>query len=192
MSAAHASTEAPVSMMSVEEYLGSVFETDMDFVDGVLEERNFGEWEHGDLQSELVHLFRTMFSQWRCRAAVECRLEVAPTRFRVPDVMVLHPGQAASRVIRESPLICIEILSPEDRWRRMERKLQDYVSMGVEHVWVIDPFSREAFVLNGSERVLALDGILQVPRIPVRVDLPAVFAALDEMSGERIRGTERP
>ena len=67
----------------------------------------------------------------------------------------------------------------------MERKLQDYVSMGVEHVWVIDPFSREAFVLNGPERLRSFDGILQVPGTLVRADLNVIFAALDQMAGKQ-------
>ena len=182
MAMVHVTPETTSHTMSVEQYLDSAFEADMDFVDGMLEERNLGEWEHGDLQSELVHLFRTMLPAWHCRAAVECRLQVSPTRFRVPDVMVLHPGQAAACIIRQPPLICIEILSPEDRWHRLENKLQDYVRMGVGNVWVIEPGSRDAFVLHGGGRKLAKDGILAVTGTLVSVDLNSVFAVLDAAS----------
>ncbi len=165
--------------MSVEEYLRTVFEPDMDYVDGVLEERNLGEWEHGDLQTELAHLFRTMLPEWRCRAAVECRLQVAPVRYRIPDIMVLHPGQPAARIIRQAPLICVEVLSPEDRWRRLEVKFMDYIRMGVQNVWVIDPASREAFRLSGTDRKLVEDHILTVPGTAIHVDLNQVFARID-------------
>ena len=37
-------------LISIEEYLGSSYEPDVEFVDGVLEEKNTGEWDHGFLQ----------------------------------------------------------------------------------------------------------------------------------------------
>lgn len=179
MATAHIVQEPVPQNMSVEEYFCSVFEPDVEYVDGVLVERNVGEWEHSDLQTELAHLFRTMFSQWRCRAAVECRLQVAPTNFRIPDVMVLHPGQAAARIVRQAPLICIEVLSPEDRWRKLEDKFQDYLQLGVPNVWVIDPKSRDAFRLFGVERQLVKNRILTAAGTPIRVDLHQVFASID-------------
>ncbi len=182
MTTVHALSEIVAATMSVDEYLHSVFETDMDFVDGVLEERNLGEWEHADLQSQIVYIFRSMLPEWHCRAAVECRLQVAPTSFRIPDVMVLHPGQTAAKIIRQAPLVCIEILSPEDRWSRMERKFTDYLRMGVEHVWAIDPFSREAFTINAAGKRAVQDGILSVPGTPIQLDLNAIYSTLDQAS----------
>jgi hypothetical protein len=43
---------AIVPFVSIEEYLLSDPQPDMDYIDGVLEERNLGEADHGDLQSE--------------------------------------------------------------------------------------------------------------------------------------------
>jgi hypothetical protein len=37
-------------LISVEEYLSECYEPDCDYVDGRVEERNFGEWTHGRLQ----------------------------------------------------------------------------------------------------------------------------------------------
>ena len=49
-----------VPFLSVEEYLHSSYEPDADYVDGFLEERNLGEFDHGDLQwavlERLTHL----------------------------------------------------------------------------------------------------------------------------------------
>jgi hypothetical protein len=38
----------------------------------------------------LAVLFRSRQREWNIRAVVEQRVEVSPTRFRVPDVTVLH------------------------------------------------------------------------------------------------------
>ena len=40
--------------VSVEEYLHSVYDPDVDYVDGVLEERSVGEWDHAWLQRTLL------------------------------------------------------------------------------------------------------------------------------------------
>ena len=47
---------ATATLVSLEEYLKTSYEPDCDYVDGVLEERNLGEWNHGDLQGEIVRI----------------------------------------------------------------------------------------------------------------------------------------
>ena len=37
------------TLISVEDYLASCYEPDCDFVDGHVEERNVGEWDHSRL-----------------------------------------------------------------------------------------------------------------------------------------------
>ena len=38
------------TLISVEEYLATSYEPDMEYVDGVLEERNAGDWLHSAVQ----------------------------------------------------------------------------------------------------------------------------------------------
>ncbi len=49
-------TAAVATRMSVEEYLRTPFRPDVDFVDGVIEERNLGEWDHAWLQGYVYAL----------------------------------------------------------------------------------------------------------------------------------------
>ena len=44
-----------------------------------------------------------------------------------------------TRIPTKPPFLAIEILSPEDRMVRILPKIQDYLSIGVEWVWVVDP-----------------------------------------------------
>ena len=94
-------------LISVEEYLNTSYRPDVEYVDGEIQERNLGEFDHGDLQLALGTLFRIREQAWSIRAVVETRVQVAPTRFRVPDVCVLAAGltreQIASLPMR-SPL----------------------------------------------------------------------------------------
>jgi Uma2 family endonuclease len=166
--------------VSLEQYLHTIYSPDCDFIDGHLEERNMGELDHGDLQTEIAYIFRSMSPEWRVKAVVELRLQVRPQRFRIPDLMVLHPGQARTQIIREAPLLCIEVLSPEDTFKRLREKVDDYLHLGVEHIWAFDPASREVFRCDagGFHKVITPD--LGVPNTPISLNLNSIFSILDD------------
>jgi Uma2 family endonuclease len=165
--------------VSVAEYLKSSYSPDCDLVDGHLEERNMGEFDHGDLQTEISHIFRTNEPLWKVKAIVELRLQTKPRNFRVPDVMVLHSGQKRTPIIREAPLLCVEVLSPEDTWKRLKKKVDEYIALGVPHVWAFDPADRAAYRCDqdGYHRVTTPD--LAIPGTPISLDLAELFAVLD-------------
>lgn len=43
------------------------------------------------------------------------------------------------QIITKPPIAVFEALSPEDTVRRMQRKLDDYASMGIPQIWIVDP-----------------------------------------------------
>src|SRR5713226_763091 len=102
------------TLVSVEEYLHTSYRPDCDYVDGEVVERNLGEQDHSDIQSELVHFFRTRRKQWSVYAYVEQRVQVAPRRFRVPDVCVVVGRKPTDPIFPQPPFICIEVLSKTD------------------------------------------------------------------------------
>src|ERR1035438_6172547 len=88
------SADDPVpATMSQEQYQRSIFHPDCDFVDGRIEERNVGEFEHAWLQKSLMRIFLASEGNWGVNPIQECRLQVAEHRFRVPDSMVLRRGK---------------------------------------------------------------------------------------------------
>jgi Uma2 family endonuclease len=165
--------------VSVEEYLRSSYDPDCDLVDGLLEERNMGEFDHGDLQAEISHIFRTNEPIWKVKAIVEVRLQTKPRNFRVPDVMVLHPGQKRAQIMREAPLACIEVFSPEDTWRRLKVKIDEYLALGVSHIWAFDPADRTAYRCDRTGYHLVTTPDLTIPNTPISLHLPTLFAVLD-------------
>ncbi len=58
--------------VSLQEYLTTVYEPDCDYVDGVLEDRNVGEYEHNSVQQAILFWFYTRGRAWRIRAAPCC------------------------------------------------------------------------------------------------------------------------
>jgi Uma2 family endonuclease len=171
---------AIASVVSVDEYLHSVYEPDMDLVDGVLEDRNVGEFDHWRIQRALLDALRQGEKLFGYYVVQETRTQISATRFRVPDTCLIPRNQFPDRIIRRAPLLCIEVLSPEDRFSRMKTKCQDYLRMGVPEVWVMDPSSRTVSVFRGDTITERREGTLMVPDTSVEVSLKDLFGTLDE------------
>ncbi len=163
------------TLISVQEYLSTSYRPDCDYVDGHIEERNLGEWDHADLQTAIVAYFRARQKTWGVRAVVEQRVQVKPTRFRVPDVCVVL-GDPGEQVLTKPPFICIEVLSPEDRMSRVEKRIDDYLSMGVPYVWVFDPETRRAFTATAERGLCEVKtGSLNTVNPELEVPLSEIF-----------------
>lgn len=84
---------ATLAPVPVELYLRSSYEPDAEFVDGEVEFRPTGEFDHATWQQALQLWFARHQSSWNIRVRPELRVQVSPTRFRVPDVVVLDRDQ---------------------------------------------------------------------------------------------------
>jgi Uma2 family endonuclease len=168
------------SLIPVEEYLHASYSPDCDFVDGEVLERNVGEHDHADLQSEIVTYFRTRYRKAGFSAVVEQRVQVSPTRFRIPDVCVARAERPMEQIYRKPPLIVIEILSPEDRVSVLRKKVDDYLAFGVPNIWVIDPKERHAFICSRQGWVESADLVLRTTDGAIVLPLPEIFQALDQ------------
>src|SRR6185437_8781398 len=81
------SAEGPIPMtMTEQEYLRTVFHPDCEFVEGRIEVRNVGEFEHSRVQLDIAHIFRTHEREWNVVPVTECRLQVSASHYRIPDV----------------------------------------------------------------------------------------------------------
>jgi Uma2 family endonuclease len=165
--------------MSVEEYLATTYRPDCDYVNGEIEERNLGEKEHATLQSALDYIFRHNRKAWSVVGYPELRVQVSPTRFRVPDITVVPAGLQWERILRTPPLLCIEILSPCDTLSGIRQRADDYLHFGTEHVWVIAPEMRKAYIFTRTAMQEPEGGVLTIPGTEIRVVLSDLFAELD-------------
>jgi Uma2 family endonuclease len=167
------------TLVSVEEYLSTTYRPDCEYLDGIILERNLGEFDHGRLQALLAAYFVNREKQWRVRAITEQRVQVKETRFRVPDLcIILEPGPF-EQIVRNPPFLCIEILSRDDTFDSMQERIDDYLTFGVSYVWVISPRSRRAYVYTAEGSREAKDGILRTENPELTVILPELFASLE-------------
>ena len=69
-------------------YLRSSYEPDAEYVDGEIQERPMGEFDHSSWQQAVQRWFWQNEREWNVRVRPELRVQVSSTRFRVPDVTV--------------------------------------------------------------------------------------------------------
>jgi Uma2 family endonuclease len=167
--------------VSVEEYLSMVFEHDCEYVQGVIEERDFGEFEHAYIQTILAGLFLKNRKEWGVYPIAERRVQTHKTHFRVPDVTVLREGTRRESIFTHPPFMVIEVQSPDQPLRHTAEKALEYLTFGIEHVWVVDPYARVGYrgTPNGLE--LVRTGELSIPGSPIRIVLEELFAELDRV-----------
>ena len=161
--------------MSVEEYLQTAFSPDVDYVDGVIEERNLGEWDHARLQMVLASLLERHEEEWGIYVVVEVRTQTSKTRFRIPDICVTDATIPVEQIVRTPPLLCAEVVSPEDRLPRVFERIQDFHRMGVQMVWVFHPETRQVWVSTPEGVHEHQGGELTVPGTRIVLDPEIAF-----------------
>ena len=165
----------------VSEYLATSYRPDCDYIDGEVQERHLGEEAHGLIQSAITSIFRTHRSVWGLRSVTEQRLQVSPTRYRIPDVCVVPSTKPVASVMRTPPVLCVEVLSPEDRFQRVMVRVEEYLAMGVPQVWIIDPETREAWTATAASGPVPLvEPFFTLTGTPVRISIAEIFEEIDE------------
>lgn len=167
------------ALISVDEYLHTVYRPDCDYVDGEVLERNMAERTHSITQSEFNFFFRAREREWNVAVFPEQRIQVQSTRFRIPDLCVYVGQEPKEEIFRTPPFLCIEILSPEDRMERIQERIEDYLGFGVPFVWLVNSHARRGWVYTKDEIREAKDGILRTENPSLAVPLAEIFARLD-------------
>jgi Uma2 family endonuclease len=173
------------TFVTLEEYLNTSYEPDMDFVDGVLVRRNLGTQLHGLLQSIVISYLRQFRQSHRIKVFTETRLRVdtQTRRHRIPDVMVVETPVEAGRVVVNVPAIVVEIKSPDDTFDDIVNRCFDYEKLGVANILVMDPDNKRAWTFeHGDMRLLAGNSVSLSLHERSAIDFPFVqmFSELDE------------
>jgi Uma2 family endonuclease len=97
-----------------------------------------------------------------------------------PDVAFIRAdrvpyGAAAKKFIEGAPDLVVEVVSPNDRWPAVKRKVDKFLKAGARLVWVVRPNDRTVVVRDpdGRSQILGafdtLDGQEVVPGFRFRV-----------------------
>lgn len=167
---------APVdALVSVEEYLHTVYRPDCDYIDGELVDRNVGEKSHAKAQWKVMLLLHQGRAQWNIFSSQETRIQISQTRYRVSDVCVFVGPEPDEEIFTRAAFLCVEVLSPEDRMSRMQERIHDYLEFGVAFVWVVDPRLHRAWIYRREGMREVHDGVLRTTNPDIEIPLADVF-----------------
>jgi len=172
-------------LIPVSEYLNTTYRPDRDYIDGELKERNLGETPHGTVQSVIAAIFLANRKTWGVRVITEQRIQTSQEHYRVADVCVFRFGEPLGPIVYVPPLVCIEILSRGDSLSDMQDRVDDYLGLGVQNIWILDPVRRYAWyaTTDGFDKITGDE--FCVPGTPIRIALAEIYEQLDELAAGR-------
>jgi Uma2 family endonuclease len=163
------------TQVSVSEYLSTTYRPDREYVDGEIVERNVGRKPHSRAQSRVHAYLAAREAAWHIEALVEQTVQVSPTRFRIPDVCALLADAPDEDIVTHPPFLCVEILSKDDTVTSVTDRLDDFLRMGVENVWMIDPLKRRGYRYTTDGMLEAKDGVMRTSNPAISVPLDEIF-----------------
>jgi Uma2 family endonuclease len=140
-----------------------------ELIDGTLVEKTMGVYESW-LACRIIALIGPFVEKHRLGMVTgpDGFYRLFGRQVRAPDVTFVRRERLPDgRVPREpiaafSPTLPIEVLSPSNTKREMDRKLREYFDAGAELVWYIDPETQSAVVYTAADLPLQVgpDGVL--------------------------------
>ncbi len=77
-----------------------------------------------------------------------------PDRVRGADVLFISRERLQKRPTRGflqvAPELVVEVMSPDDRWSEIQKKIAEYFAIGVLWVWIVEPPKRTIWVYRSS------------------------------------------
>ena len=160
-----------------------------ELIDGVLVEKGMG-FAESMLAVAIAALLREFVipRDLGIVAGADGTIRLFPGLIRAPDVAFVSWSRLPGGVVPRDPVptlapeLVVEVLSKSNSKREMERKRQEYFSVGVEVVWEIDPDSRTVRVYRqGEEAATELDQTAVLEAADV---LPGFQLPLAQLFGE--------
>ena len=75
-----------------------------------------------------------------------------PDTVKAADVIFISKNRferlRSTTYLDVAPEIVVEIISPTDRWQEVTGKIDDYFSIGIDRVWIVDPIHGHATVFQ--------------------------------------------
>ena len=124
-------------------------------------------------------------------AGSELKIAVGSRSGRKPDLSVFTRDDMPAltdAVVRNKPLLVIEVLSPRPRDQRRDRvdKLRDYARAGARHYWLVDPQLRTVEMLRLDGKRFVVEDVAASGRVrpkgfaALSLDLTELWRSIDE------------
>ncbi len=125
--------------LTLAQYRRVFFRPDAHFIEGKIIPRNLGDSIHGRTISFLIGKLHAVCDTLDLSCCISLRLQISATHIRVCDFVILAASASYEPVPTTPPLLCVEILAPDQTPDEELDTLADYRTMGVPNIWLIDP-----------------------------------------------------
>ncbi len=161
-----------------------------ELIDGTLVEKAMG-WQESQLAVWIATLLNNYVQPKNLGMVLgsDGMFRLQPQQIRIPDVAFISKQRYAGRTLQPGAFwelgcdLAVEVLSPSNTRREMERKLNDYFAAGVSVAWLVDPKAREVAVYSSPAQATTLrgDDVLEGGAVLPGFAVPVaqLFAALD-------------
>ena len=166
---------ASATLVSVEEYLRMADKPAFEFKDGTLTQKRMPTWKHSLLQLRIGELLNAIPG---IVAGSELTVEVRQGRYLVPDVAVQLRDSIQDPYPTQPLPLCVEILSPDDRFSEVTAKCEEYHNWGVPMAWIIDPVLATAWEFPSGGRIHEVPSGASLTASQIAIPLSELFAAL--------------
>ncbi len=120
--------------------------------------------EHGIVEIKLGGRLDSFVTErqlgWVMGGGVGIYVRRNPDRVRGADVVFISKErlpEPRGKFLEVAPELVVEIMSPDDRWQNVRDKLEEYFSIGVQWVWVVEPANRAVLVFHSPTEVEKFD-----------------------------------
>ena len=157
------------ALVSVEEYLAISEKPYFEYLDGVLRQKAWPMYNHSQMEGRLPNLINQ--AHLGLVAVPELTLKVSERIYLIPDVAVLRVSEIEKPYPTKPVFLCIEILSPEDRFSNTVAKCEEYHAWGVPFCWIVDPDDKQCWEYHAGDRLnqISDDGRLTAEKLCLSV-----------------------
>ncbi len=162
----------------------------IELIDGTLVEKTMG-WQEAYLAAWITTILNNFVQPKKLGMVFgsDGMFRLEPGQIRIPDVAYISKKRFAGRTLNRGAFwelgcdLAVEVISPSNTRREMERKLNDYFAAGVTLVWLVYLDPREVVVYTSPNNSVTLRGEDLLEGGPVlpgfSVPVAQIFAELD-------------
>ena len=145
------STATPTRLVTVEQFAEMSFDGPVELVRGEIVELTRPDQSHGNVCFQVAKTI----DAWACPKNLgrvttnDSRIVTQPEldTVRGADVAYFSISQLPGGKMPRGqtllvPVLCVEVLSPTNRWTETRRKIEEYLTAGVREVWIVDSEAR--------------------------------------------------
>ena len=125
-------------------------------------------WLHSMLQKIIMRLLDDAGYE----SGAEVKLKISPDFQPLPDVSAVLPGNVELPYPTRPVEVVVEIMSPDDQFSQMLKKCEFYAELGIEHIYVVDPASRQVWCWRSHQPPVLAESLMSI-------SVSSIWAELD-------------